>query len=652
MIQVTDIALKAAKALAVAIFFPATILAQPQKSAELPVEVFAALPSFADPQLSLSGDYLAFFASGEGRTRLIARSMTGGSPLVVVPPENQTIIDFQWLKNDILIFRTSYSLKRRSMKVRTTETRVHRLDLRTKKSLWLGTPNRSTLQKTNSQHERVIDTLPQDPNHVLIELDLNRNNLYEIYKVSLASAHKKIHEKERTYVQDWLTDPTSTVRFATGFRRSKAVRYLKDDRGEWLNLEDFAWASKYSIEGFSPDPDIAYVSGRTEHGTRGLFLLKLSTGEITKTLFAHKRFDLNRVARRQSSGEIVGAVYIDDFPRTVYFDERLKQVQRTIDAELPDTVNTILSEAPDKDWYFISAKNATSPGSYYIFDRPNAHIRFVESKRQDIDPAKMAKTERVSVPTRDGETIPAYLTRPKTHEPHFEDTDNKPAAVIMPHGGPYGIRDTAEWDYFAQFLASRGYVVMKPNFRGSGGYGSAFARAGRDQWGGLMQDDITDATNWLINSGDVDPNRVCILGASYGGYAALMALVQQPALYRCAVSVNGVTDLKRMKSNDRRNAVGGHTWTNAMRLEGVSDRDISPYDQAKKIIAPILLMSSVDDARVPFQYAVDMHEKLKKIGKESQYVRIEKGTHNMTTAQSRLTMLKAIETFLAKHIGD
>jgi len=619
--------------------------------ADIPVEAFAALPSFANPKLSLSGEYLAFFASSEGQTKLIVSSLTGTNPMVVSVPENHTIIDYQWLDNDTLLYRASYSFKRRRMKVRTTETRIHRLDMRNKTSLWLGAPDRTNLRQTNGQHERVIDTLPQDPDHVLIELDLNLNGLYEVYKVSLSSGHKKIHEKERVYVQDWLTDTTSTVRLATGFRKDKFVSYLKDDKGRWRNLDDVEWAQKYTIQGFSSDPDIAFVSGQTAFETRGLFSLRLSTGEVLETLFSHREFDMNSVAKRQSDGKIVGVNYTNDFPRTIYFDEMLNQVQKAINTALPDTVNTILSYSPDKDWYFLSAENSLNPGSYYIFDRPNRHIGFVAINRQDISPKEMAATEQISVPVRDGSSIQSYLTHPTISVSKAREADQRPAAVIMPHGGPYGVRDTAEWDYLTQFLASRGYVILKPNFRGSYGYGRAFASAGRSQWGGLMQDDVTDATKWLIGTGDIDPSRVCILGASYGGYAALMALIREPNLYRCAVSINGVTDLKRMKSSDRRNSVGGQAWTKTMRLVGVNDDEISPIKQAQKINAPVLLMSSVDDARVPFQHAVDMHEKLSKMGKDSQYVRIEKGTHHMVTAQSRLTMLKAAEKFLAKHLG-
>ena len=143
---------------------------------------------------------------------------------------------------------------------------------------------------------------------------------------------------------------------------------------------------------------------------------------------------------------------------------------------------------------------------------------------------------------RDGTIIPSYATFPKG-----DAALGKLPTVILPHGGPYGVRDDASWDYLAQYLAHNGYLIVKPNFRGSHGYGDAFEKAGNKQWGGLMQDDLTDVTKWLISEGISDPDRICIVGASYGGYAALMGAIIEPDLYKCAASINGVTDLMRQK---------------------------------------------------------------------------------------------------------
>lgn len=613
---------------------------------DIPVEAFAALPTFAAPRLSPSGQYLAYFTDVDGKRELVVSGFDGGNPLLVTPPEKQTVDSFQWLSNDILLYVASYALKRRSQKVFTTETRVHRLDMKTRSSRWLGAPNRVNLTESTSQLERIVDRLPDDPDHILIELDLNANGRYELYKVNLESGHRKLVEQERAYIRRWRTGPGSEVRMASGLRRTRYVSFLIEPNGDWTNLKDEAWTEHYDVEGFAHDPDRLYVSGQGQYGTRSLFLLDRKTGEIIRTLFEHETYDLDHIIENGSTGTVVGAAYRDDFLRAVYFDEERAAVQRRLDAALPDTVNRILSYAPEKDWYFLIAYSDRNPGQYYVFDRPTGKIQRFLAARPMLDSALMAPTERVDIPVRDGSTIPAYLTRPVN-----TPLSNLPA-IVLPHGGPYGARDTAAWDYEAQFYASRGYLVLKPNFRGSDGYGARFAIAGDSQWGGLMQDDVTDATNWLVRQGYADRERLCIIGTSYGGYAALMGLVKEPGLYRCAVSINGVTDLVRLKSNDRRNLVGGRKWTGHMGLEGTKDKQVSPFHRVDDIAAPVLLIATTDDTRIPWKLSQDMHERLLKAGKASTFLKIPSGDHGLRTAQARMVALKAGEQFLAKHIGE
>ncbi|MBL4790137.1 MAG: S9 family peptidase, partial [Kordiimonadaceae bacterium] len=202
----------------------------------------------------------------------------------------------------------------------------------------------------------------------------------------------------------------------------------------------------------------------------------------------------------------------------------------------------------------------------------------------------------------------------------------------------------------AQFYASRGYGVLQPNFRGSTGYGQYFRTAGIRQWGGLMQDDVTDATNWLINENIADGSRICIAGSSYGGYAAMMGAILEPNLYQCAISVNGVPDLPRLNKRDL-STRGGSDWHKIRGHEGKKDKEVSPYHRAKEITIPILLIAAKDDARIPYQHTKDMHKRLKNLGKNSKYVQLKTGTHYMVTAEARLKVLRETEKFLAKHIG-
>lgn len=617
----------------------------PKSPSDIPVEAFAALPNFSGVRLSPNGSQLGYFVERDGVRNLLVGGFDSGTASLLPPPEKSVFSWFDWLSDDVLVFQTSTSIKRTRMRVWITETRIYSFDFKTKKFAWLGAPNRATLRETESQIERIVDYLPDDPDHVLIELDLNRNNNYELYTVDVRSGFKKIAMKERTGVLRWYTDYKSEIRLAYGYRSDEPVAYFRDSDGDWINEKRSDWAQHVDIEGFSEDSDFIYVSAYGEHKTLSLFKLDLRTGTISETMFSHPVFDIDSVVRHPRTDKIVGVTYTDDFPKTVYFDADLARVQRTVDAAMKNSTNTIVSKARNKELYFIMAQSDQNPGDYYLFNRDKGTIEFVAWSRAALDPQSMAKTTPVTIPVRDGETITGYLTLPQN------PAQGPWPAIIMPHGGPEA-RDTAEWDYEAQFYASRGYIVLKPNFRGSTGYGLPFRLKGRNQWGGLMQDDVTDATKWLIAEGYADPQNICIVGSSYGGYAALMGVIKEPGLYRCAVSINGVANLASLKGSDRANSVGGWVWTDNMGLADTKDEGISPYHRAEDVISPVLLMSSVDDARVPWKMSQDMHKRLKKMKKDSTYVKIKDGTHNMVTAQSRLTALKAAEAFLAKHIGQ
>ena len=631
-----------------ALFFAPMVQAQQKKPADIPVEAFAALPNFDNAKLSPSANKLAFYIELDGKREIFIQNIDGTNPMKIPPQHETNFVNFRWATDDMMILQTSLTDDVRIFRPgKVTQTRVVSINLTNGEFIWLGRPKnirRATKQQRASQLERIVDMLPSDPDHLLIELDLDQDNRDEVYRVNITNGERKTVKEERRGIQNWFTDTESQVRLGTGYNGERWVARFRDEEGNWNDLSHTDWASNVDIEDFGDTEKTLYVSGKTSKGKMGLFELDIQSGEILRTLFSHDHVDMDWAIEHPVTGRVAGVNYTDDFMRIEYFDTELATIQKIIDKALPITVNRIMSRARDKEWYLIYSRSDQNPGDYFIFDRSAGEIFFVAASRSKIDPALMATTKAVSIPVRDGSEIPAYLLTPA-------GSDEKPrAAVVLPHGGP-SARSDAEWDFEAQFYASRGYVVLQPNFRGSTGYGPDFRRAGRNQWGGLMQDDVTDATKWLIDEGLADPSRICIVGNSYGGYAALMGVIKEPGLYKCAISTNGVTDLGRLKSNDR-NTIGGRVWIKNMGLEGVSDTEVSPFQRAKDISAPVLLMSSVDDARVPWKMAQDMHKRLRKLKKDSEYVKIKDGTHNMVTAQSRLTMLKAAEKFLAKHLTD
>jgi dipeptidyl aminopeptidase/acylaminoacyl peptidase len=242
---------------------------------------------------------------------------------------------------------------------------------------------------------------------------------------------------------------------------------------------------------------------------------------------------------------------------------------------------------------------------------------------------------------RDGLEIPAVLTLPAGKEARALPV------VVMPHGGPFA-RDDEQWDFWAQFLAERGYAVIQPNFRGSSGFGSAFAAKGRGQWGLAMQDDLNDALAELVRQGIADPKRAAIFGGSYGGYAALRAAQRDGALYRCAISFAGVSDLDALIRYDSSflNSGAGRDW---LRNQAPDLKSVSPINFPEQFSIPVLLVHGKADKSVPVKQSREMADALKKAGKAVRYVEQPLGDHFMSREEDRVALLREVEAFLKQY---
>lgn len=620
---------------------------------DIPAKTFAASPEFSTPQLSPNGAKLAYLsADGEERV-LMVQSLTNGETYAIPPQFKSEIRSFEWANDDVILLTLSMTRNRHGSRP-VYQTRVIAYTLGTQKARWLAEPqddkrrNFYRLPARASQFENIVDILPNEPDHILLDLDLELDGISEVYKATLSTGQLKIFKPGNEGVQNWYTDTTSSLRLGTGYRGAgkyddKRYAILKTPDGNWTELEDLDWFEKHHIQGFSVDPNVAYVSGPAPHGRTGLFALSLTTGEIGASLFGGADREVLGIITDRESRALVGVRYFDGQIKHQYFDASLAGLQQSMRQAAPGANVYVVDWLKSQGKYVILVANSTNPGSYYLFDATSGKLSALANSRTGIDPARMASSKITTVSMRDGARIDAVLTIPAGR------TTEAIPFVVLPHGGPRTF-DTASWDYWAQFYANRGYGVLQPNFRGSAGYGEAFGDAGNLQWGGRMQQDITDASKWLIREGLAAKGRICIVGASFGGYAALMGAIQEPALYACAVSVNGVTDLPDMKSFDK-NFIGGDVWIQNMGLAGAKDKDVSPYHLADQIRTPVLLIAAKDDTRVPVRQSENMHSRLRKLKKDSRFVELKDGGHSLITMKSRLTMLKETERFLKKHLG-
>jgi len=372
---------------------------------------------------------------------------------------------------------------------------------------------------------------------------------------------------------------------------------------QWFQAHD-NWFNEHNIEGFTKDHDIVYISAPSQYGTDGIYTMNIRTGDITSTVFEHEKLDVGGILTHPDTGNMSGIYYTDDLTKRVYFDPKYKKIQKSLKKALGGAAITIAGKARNANKSLIIAHSSTNPGEYYLYDHDKKGLDYIAPRHADIYPEDMSPVQRITYEARDGTPIPAYVTLPK-------GKDKNLPTVILPHGGPHA-RDTMNWDYWAQFYASRGYAVIQPNFRGSSGFGDAYYRAGRHQWGGLMQDDVTDATVWMIKEGHSDPERVCILGGSYGGYASLFGPIKEPDLYKCAVSINGVADLKEMRRQDTRDFAEDN-WIQYVGLKGHEPEFTSPYHRAEELNVPVLLIAATNDARVDYKQSTSMHKKTQKL---------------------------------------
>ncbi|MEO0690068.1 MAG: S9 family peptidase [Pseudomonadota bacterium] len=451
-------------------------------------------------------------------------------------------------------------------------------------------------------------------------------------------------------VDIWLPDDAGSVRLGLGWRRKRLSIYYREN--ETSDFNRVARIKDGDTEGFFDAVQIlsgssrGFVLDENEEGRVGLRLFDYDTREVVETFYENPNWDVEDVWF-DDNGQPLAAFYTDDRQRTVWFDEEYKTQHERLSKALEGNDVWILARSQDGRQMLVSAGSEADPGVLYFYDANTKELAEFAQYRPGLDFRLLARPKPVSYTARDGTEIRAYLTLPKGRNP--KDLP----LIIHPHGGPFGIRDTLRYDDQVQFLANRGYAVLQPNFRGSWGYGTRFYDLGVGEVGRGMQDDLDDAMDWAVERGIADPARVCIVGGSYGGYAALWGVLRNPERYRCAASWAGVTDWTRMLKYDRRvmTRQAGKRWS--ARIEGEDEafdlKDVSPYRLAKDLSRPVLLAHGTADDNVPFKQYEQMVKSARKAPVALTTLVIEGEGHGFSRAKSEQQWYDALDAFLAKH---
>ena len=621
------------------------------RSSDIPVDTFAQLPVMDGAKLSPDGTHLAYLRPHHGRTHLAIEDLSPGGKTVIVPPVEN--LDFKWVRwanDDRLVFSMIFYSKRGFTEV--TETRLLAVDRDGKNATSIirnarrvETGSRLGVEMAPPQvQDHIVDWLPGNPDEILVSLDADRDERHEVRQINVYSGKFETVQEGLPGIQNWLADQDGNIRMGWGHIRKKVVVSFKTADGDWIDASKSSWwTAGFTPVVFTDDPNVAYMQGPGENGRSCIRKADLRSGQFVETVFEHDTVDVDDILIDDISRKAVGVVYTVDLPTVEYFDDQMRILQRSVNAAVPDAANRIVSMSHDRRDVLVYSTSAVDPGVYYHWNRDAKSFDFIGEAMPNLPIELLSPATPVAYAARDGMQIPAYLTLPIGGE-----SKNLPT-VILPHGGPMA-RDDQSFRYLTQFLASRGYAVLQPNFRGSSGYGRAFSEAGKKEWGGKMQNDVTDGVRWMVKEGFADPERICIVGWSYGGYAAAMGAITTPDLYQCAASINGVLDLARLVAEDT-DYIGGLAWTEHMGLRGESIKSVSPYHQAERIRIPMLIVQSKDDARVPRVHGETMAERLDDLGKDVKYVEVEMGGHSIRNEPARRRTLTALELFLRQNIG-
>lgn len=496
----------------------------------------------------------------------------------------------------------------------------------------------------------LVDDLPGDPRHAIVEVwPFHSEPWTRAERMDVYTGRRTIVARAPVPRARYSTDNAGVVRFARGAGSDNASKlyHRGDDTAEWTLVSDESKTGRLEwVMGFAADNRTVYLSVEQAKGPAAVVALDTQTGERREVL-RDERVDPGIVLRGFGAGHVpVGAMFLGDGVRTAFFDEDSAEAElyRMLERSFPGLAVRIGSTTSDGKLALVEAWSATNPGDFYLFDIRARKADHVLSRQEWFDPDAMAPVRHVRFTARDGLEIDGLLTTPR-------GASGKLPLVVVPHGGPFGVFDAWGFDDEAQLLARAGYAVLKANFRGSGNRGRSFLVAGARQWGRTMQDDLTDATRWAIGQGIADEGRICIAGASYGAYAALMGLVREPGLYRCAVGYVGVYDLPRMVADDSKFSRASATWLKEWIGEGASLAANSPSRLADRIKQPVLLVAGGEDRVAPIEHSRDMERALKRAGVPVGTLYVSTEGHGFYEERNRRAYYSRLLAFLAEHLG-
>lgn len=633
----------------------------------LPIEYFTKDDDFGLIKISPDGEYLAATVRDGERSAVVflnieSAEFTGG----VRARNGDEITDFDWISDTRVVYYYGERYMGREYVSRTGE--IFAVDRDGKRDVILygyrasnqRAGSRLGLRESTNASGELLSVLENDDDKILIlerpytvrgrTVYLDADSAARIALLDVYSGDKDIRGVVPLKLAKVIVDADEQVRFALGYDSESdfAVIWKPDVDAEWMQfklpgfVEDTVIPRRFTTDGNG----VFFTGVKAGESLDALYRLDLATRTVNR-LYQHAYAEIGTVVTNLTETSVIGVRVHSERPEYHWIDaeDPAARLYRMLQGAFPRKAIEITSVTEDGKLAVVFAHSDVNPGDFYLFDVDERHATYLRAARSWVDPRQMRPKEPVSFAARDGLKINGYLTRPR-------DGDGPFPLVVLPHGGPHGIRDHWDFDWEVQLLANRGYAVLQVNYRGSGGYGLDFQQAGYGEWGAAMQDDLTDATNWAIEQRITEDDSICIYGASYGGYAALMGAVREPGLYRCAIGHAGVYDLELMfEAGDTRLWRIGRAFLERYLGEDPELlRERSPAYHAERIQAPVMLIHGRDDWRADFEHAERMREALEDAGKRVEWLELRGEGHGIYNEETRGEVYGQLLAFLERYL--
>ncbi len=612
-------------------------------------EDFFRWPLVSDAELSPDGRLLAMTAiGGNGRSQLFVADLA--KPLELrglVSIRSGDVTYFSWVNSRRLVYGGE--------------------DLQSDQDVfpvlsaidWDGSHQRIELQ--DPLERRVYSTLPGDTDDVVVARYIGttgtRRDLQEIQLARVNTRTREVRwllESQPPWTQHWLLDGDGDPRIAISTHENiRRVYYRERSSTQWRLLDE-----KAALDPAALDPTfIGFDDFLYAKRADGVYRADLRQPVLDWKPFLSlqgNEFEGSWVVDHKER-KLLGVHFLTDAHGTRWIDARMAEAQKTIDAALPATINTITCEdCLSSRFFLVHSASDRQPTRYFLFDPALKQFagKAIE-ERPWIDARQMGQRDFFRFRARGGFEIPVYVTLPPDRK-----KDERLPLIVLVHGGPWVRGASWEWDAEAQFLATRGYAVVQPEFRGSTGFGYEHFRAGWHQWGLAMQDDLADAARWAIAQGYADPARIAIGGSSYGGYATLMGLIRDPELFRCGFEFAGVTDIGLMYSiwwsdaSDEVRKYGYPTLIADPEKDAAQIAETSPLKNAKRLTQPLLMAHGDNDARVPIKHGKKFRDAVADTNKNVEWIVYYDEGHGFYHDEHRIDYWKHVEAFLHRCLGS